>query len=160
MNTPDLNTRDLNTRDLNNRKLLSTRTCRNELATLWVFCSLSVLLLLIVQSILGKYGGNTKDVFAWYVPTIMPTLTLIIGVLAHEASTGTGEARLADPFMFRMAFGLSVFYLLMVALVPLSAPFSALPPLELMRMSGLWLGFIQGLVAAALGVFFVKTEHS
>jgi hypothetical protein len=40
----------------------------------------------------------------------------------------------------------------------LAQPLTQLPALELMRQSNLYLGPLQGLVAAALGAFFIKSE--
>src|SRR3546814_3400024 len=82
----------------------------------------------------------------------MPTLSLIVGVLvADRRAAGKGQdARQAgkpvDDLFFRLGAGMSVLYLLLVALSVLVQPL--LPqatPLELMQRSNLWLGPLQGL---------------
>ena len=72
----------------------------------------------------------------------------------------SGKKKSADRFVFRLSFALSLTYLVVAALTVLMQPFAAVPPLELMKQSNLWLGPFQGLVAASLGAFFVKTEEA
>ena len=56
----------------------------------WVFASIwlggagLVFLILVVQSLVGRYGSQSEAAWAWYLPTVMPTLSLIIGVLATD----------------------------------------------------------------------------
>jgi hypothetical protein len=68
------------------------------------------------------------------------------------------KTRSADAFLYRLALWLSCAYLLLILLSILVQPFAPLPPLALMQQSNLWLGPLQGLVAGALGAFFVKAE--
>ena len=89
----------------------------------------------------------------------MPTLSLIIGVLVLDTTSTGGTDKKVELFIYRLAFGLSTFYLVLVALTPLVQPFTGLSPLELMKRSNLWLGPLQGLVAAVLAAFFVKGER-
>jgi hypothetical protein len=57
--------------------------------------------------------------------------------------------------LFWLGAGLSLFYLLLVALSILLQPLLAeTSPLTLMQRSNLWLGPLQGLCVAALGFFF------
>ncbi len=134
------------------------RTCKVRLATLWLVACGIAFLLLVLQTIFGKYDGQADAAWGWLLPSVMPTLSLIIGVLVVD-SRGEGSARRnADRFMFRVAFGLSAAYLLVVLTIILAQPLTQLPALELMRQSNLYLGPLQGLVAAALGAFFIKSE--
>ncbi|HEY9541083.1 MAG TPA: hypothetical protein VIR05_05555 [Luteimonas sp.] len=131
------------------------------LAAIWLVGAGGVFLLLVAQSLLGRYEPATHEVWGWFLPTVMPTLSLIVGVLvADRRAAGKGQdARQAgkpvDDLFFRLGAGMSVLYLLLVALSVLVQPL--LPqatPLELMQRSNLWLGPLQGLTVATLGVFF------
>ena len=62
--------------------------------------------------------------------------------------------------MFKLALCLSVTYFLVVLATIVLQPFSSVPPLELLDMSNLWLGPLQGLVTGVLGAFFVKVEQA
>lgn len=139
--------------------MISTSTCKRRLAILWFIGGLAFFLLLVFQSIFGKYGAKVEEAWAWFLPTIMPTLSLIIGVLVFDAAAAGGTDKQIERFTFQLAFGLSAVYLVLVGLIPLVQPFTSLSPFELMKRSGLWLGPLQGLVAASLGAFFVKGER-
>ncbi len=131
------------------------------LAAIWLIGAGGVFLLLVAQSLLGRYEPATQEVWGWFMPTVMPTLSLIVGVLVADRRAagrkvrGKDAAGSVDSLFFRLGAGMSVLYLLLVALSVLVQPL--LPqtsPLELMHRSSLWLGPLQGLTVAALGVFF------
>lgn len=139
--------------------MIATRTCKARLAILWFAAGLVLFVLLVLQSVFGKYGENVQDAWSWFLPTIMPTLSLIVGVLVLDMATSGREAKKVDRFVFRIAFALSAFYLILVALTLFIQPFTKATSLQLMQRSNLWLGPFQGLVAAMLGAFFVKSER-
>ena len=132
--------------------------CKRRLAVLWFAAGGGLVLILVVQSVLGKYGDSVEEAWAWFLPTVMPTLLLIVGVLVVDFRTTVRDKKVT-PFMYRLALGVSAFYLLLVALVPLLDPFTAMRPLEMMKVSNLWLGPVQGVAAAALGAFFIYGER-
>jgi len=142
-------------------------------ASIWLGGAGLVFLLLVVQSLVGRYGSQSEDAWAWYLPTVMPTLSLIIGVLATDfrvAATANAPAAASAtttiatdakilPVSARgllwLGVGLSVFYLLLVAVTILAQPFlQGVSPIELMHRSNLWLGPLQGLTAGVLAAFF------
>lgn len=129
------------------------------LAAIWLVGAGGVFLLLVVQSLLGHYEPATQEVWGWFLPTVMPTLSLIVGVLVADSRIARNSDKpvsgSTNSLFFRLGAGMSVLYLLLVALSILIQPL--LPqtsPLELMHRSSLWLGPLQGLTVATLGVFF------
>ena len=132
--------------------------CKRRLATVWFVLGGVIFLLLVVQTVMGYYGQRATDAWGWFLPNVMPTLSLIVGVLVLDQMGGGVKTRTADAFLYRLAFGLSCAYLLLILLSILVQPFAPLPPLELMQQSNLWLGPLQGLVAGALGAFFIKAD--
>jgi hypothetical protein len=134
----------------------------------WVFASIwlggagLVFLVLVVQSLVGRYGSQSEDAWAWYLPTVMPTLSLIIGVLASDfraaATSATTDAKVlpvSAKGLLWLGVALSVFYLLLVAVTILVQPFlQDVSPIDLMHRSNLWLGPLQGLTAGVLAAFF------
>ncbi len=139
--------------------MISIVTCRKRLALLWFTGSFVIFILLVAQSLFGKYGEEAEEVWSWFLPTIMPTLSLIAGVFVVDLTISKDLEKKVDRFIFRLAFGLSVVYILLVLSTLLVQPLTRFAPLELMKRSNLWLGPVQGLVAAVLGVFFVKSER-
>lgn len=137
---------------------------RTGLAWVWLAGAGLVASVMALQSLLGRYGTLTQDAWGWILPTIMPTLLMIITVLSYTALDPVSSSSLVRKTFFRIAMVLSIAYLVQIAMVVLIAPFAAKDAKEmvgLMHTSNLWLGPFQGLVAAALGVLFVtkQTKH-
>jgi len=120
------------------------------------------MLILIAQSIAGTWGTWVSDAWSWLLPTILPTLTLIISTVAVEATQHRASRTEVNSFAYYLCLGLSAFYLLCVVTILITVNFVQIKPLELMKMSSLWLAPLQGLLSGIIGVFFVKqkSEHS
>ena len=117
------------------------------------------MMLVVTQSLLGKFGDAVGDVWGWLLPTLIPTLSLILGVLIVDSQRGAaGEEKQVDRFLYRLAIGLSLGYLAIVVLPFAIQPLTGKPILDVIQLTHYWLGPVQGLVAGILGVFFVKGE--
>jgi hypothetical protein len=134
-------------------KPLSAERARRRLGGLWLASALPLFLLLFVQGITGRYGEHLDKAWAWALPTVLPTCSLIVGVWFADRKRPRSEEPVGR-FRFRVALGLSGFYLLLVWSTLLLQPFSRFPVLEMFRLSHLWLAPAQGLAAAALAAFF------
>ena len=128
------------------------------LAALWFTGAGIIFLILLFQTILGRYEENINEAWGWFLPTIMPTLSLVIGVLVMDAVGKGVKIRTVDRFFFRLSFILSLAYLVVVSITIFMQPFSTLSAVELMKQSNLWLGPFQGLVSGSLGAFFIQGE--
>ncbi len=133
--------------------------CKKRLATLWFVCSGILFFILLFQSYFGHYADNVSDAWGWLMPTILPTLSLIIGVIVSDVLGRESKVDMVDSFLFRLTFALSVGYLLTVFLTIIIEPFIQIAPIALMKQSNLWLGPFQGLVSASIGVFFVRKQN-
>ena len=139
--------------------MLSLDRVRALLATLWLGLGSLIFIIVVVQSLLGKFGANAQNAWGWLLPTLMPTLTMIITVLGYTALNATFSNSVVRRSFFWVAFFLSAMYLVLILIPILIQPFvPSSDPIELMRTSNLWLGPFQGLVASALGVLFVSKE--
>ncbi|NUN14374.1 MAG: hypothetical protein HUU55_12155 [Myxococcales bacterium] len=143
---------------MNKPLIVPMNVAKRRLATLWFVGSGLAFALVLVQSILGKYGEQTADAWSWLLPTIVPTLSLIVGVLVMDALKKGVKTRSISRFMVSLTMGLSIAYLSTVLLTLLLQPFAPIAPLALLKQSNLWLSPLQGLATAALGAFFVKGE--
>lgn len=147
--------------------MVSLERARWSLGRLWFIGAGLIAALLIVQSLSGAHEGRVQGVWGWALPNVMPTLSLMIGVFAGAALQEHVESDsmlVRKPF-FRLAYSLSVFHLLAVAGTIMAQPFlgsiegADANPMTLFDMSNLWLGPLQGLVAAVIGaLFFSKTS--
>lgn len=149
----------MRSKSFSSRNGITLDKVRNRLALLWLLSTLVIFLTLILQSLRLVYGQQTQEVWGWILPTLMPTLTMIVTVLGYSAlDPELGRARVRLSF-FRVAFYLSLAYLVLTFLTILVQPLTSGDPVELMQMSSLWLGPFQGLVASALGVLFVSKRR-
>jgi len=136
---------------------------RARLATIWLAGSGLIFVLLVVQSLLGRYGDKTQEAWGWLLPTIMPTLGMIVTVLGYTALDPVFSTSVVRKIFFHIAFWLSALYLALVLLTLLIQPLTTNDPgkaVEVMRLSNLWLGPFQGIVASALGVLFVSKQKT
>jgi|SRR5215471_14428166 len=133
--------------------------CRRRLAAVWFGGFAVLIVVLLVQTILGHYGDKADEAWGWFLPTTLPSVSLMLGVLISDATGRSGEVKVVDTFMFRLALWSSVAYLVVVSLTILLSPFASIPQLALMRLSHLWLGPLQGVVSSVIGFFFVSKDQ-
>jgi magnesium-transporting ATPase (P-type) len=142
--------------------MILKQIAQKRLLILWCFGGLFLFIILIIQTVGDIYGLKVDEAWSWFLPTVIPTLTLMITVAIIEFSqstTATAEQKQSDRFLFQLAFWLSLLYLVLVTFT-LLRPRSIYTPIEWMKKSNLWLGPLQGLVTASLGAFFIKTSKS
>jgi hypothetical protein len=139
---------------------LTLETARNRLAAIWLILVAPFILILVLQSLIGVYGDKVQEVWGWALPTILPTLGMIITVLVYTALDPSASAAVVRRSFFRISCGASLFYLLLVLLTVLIQPYlpATAARVNAMRLSNLWLGPIQSSVASALGVLFVSKK--
>lgn len=135
---------------------MTVGAARRRLAVIWFAGAGALFLILFLQSVFGVYGDRLDEAWRWFLPNVLPTLTLMISVFVAEVRSGESSARETDRFFYRLALTLSAAYLAVVALTLILSRVSAYPPLELLSLSNLWLGPLQGVAGGALGTFFVR----
>jgi hypothetical protein len=136
--------------------------CKKWLAGVWFGFAAILFLIMVATTIVGAYQNIADGVWSWFLPSVMPTLSLMIAVLVSDNQRTGKQSQTADKFLFSLSLGLSVFYLLLLVLVIILQPLTSTfvdTPLEGFKKSNLWLGPLQGLVAAALGAFFINKEN-
>ena len=126
---------------------------RRRLAALWLGGAAIIGLLLFAQTVTGKFGGQVERAWGWFLPTVIPTLTVIVTAWFDSSD---GSTKQVSGGAFRMALGLSAVYLIAVAATLLAQPLSAQPPLEFITSSNLWLAPVQGLAGIGIGRFFTS----
>lgn len=65
--------------------LLPLEIARNSLFVVSAAGTGPFILILVVQSLLGTFGDKVQEVWGWALPTIMPTLAMIVTVLGYTA---------------------------------------------------------------------------
>lgn len=149
------------------RRRMRLSDCQRRLLLVWYIGAAPTFLVLIAQTLLSLYEGyglNANEVWGWFLPSVMPTLLLVTGVVAAEARNPSPQEQTVERYYFRLAFGLSLFYLVVVNLILLAMPFilqqvdEAQDIIRYLNKSNLFLGPVQGLVGAAMGAVFTSTK--
>lgn len=113
-------------------------------------------MILTVQSILGKYGENVQAAFSWFIPTVFPTLTLMISVIG-AAALKPKEDRIIRTNFLKITVGISIAYLIVLSLVIFLQPFSKYEdPIKLFSISNFFIAPLQGIAVGALGFLFTS----
>ena len=130
-----------------------------RLAYVWMVGAGISFLVLLGQTMRHVYGSQYAKAWSWFLPTVVPILTLIVGSLAYQAKASEDGATV-DRRMYLVSMVFSAFYLLLVLGVLASTAFQAQDlPLERMSQSQLWLAPVQALTTTALGAFFVSKKQ-
>lgn len=146
--------------------MMSMSASRKALGTIWLVGFFIPFLLLIVMTNNGSLHDTTAA-WGWFLPTMLPTVSLIVAVFVSDALTPSARARRVNRvsrvgrvsrFFFLVACLFSVIYTGLVILVALEMPRTTSPTklTDLLKNSNIYLGPVQGLVTAVLGVFFVN----
>jgi hypothetical protein len=142
---------------MNERVLLDK--ARWGLAALWFIWAFLLILVMVVQSILGKYGEQAHDAWSWFIPTFVPTLLLMIGVLGEGALVNQPDIRTVKKNFYYLTFGISGGYLFILSLTILMEPFAPQGAIALYLLSNFWLGPLQGIAGGAIGLLFTSQQH-
>lgn len=140
---------------------MTYKTCQNWLASIWVTFFILQVGLLVLRSITGAgYSDEsrklTSEMWSWYIPMVMPTLSLIVAALYAAAPAGTQETPLVRLVILIV---LSLAYLLCLSALIVLPPSLGTSPkdhLDLLHSSNYWLGAFQLCIGASLGNFFPK----
>src|ERR1035437_3191979 len=108
---------------------------RVKLARVWLIGGGGIFLILVVQSLLHVYGDLTQEAWGWFLPTLMPSLGLIVTVLTYTALDPLMTGSVVRKTFMSIAMWLSILYLLTVMLTILIQPFASRTPAEADRKS-------------------------
>lgn len=129
--------------------------CKQNLAKLWFIGSAIIFIILITQTI-GDIYADKEEAWEWFLPIVMPTLSLMVGVFIADVTNESNTDKSVAPFMYKLTYILSLSYLLLVLVTICLHPLSSDTPIEYLKASDLWLNPLQWLTTALLGAFFIK----
>jgi peptidoglycan/LPS O-acetylase OafA/YrhL len=137
---------------------MNIRRARGIISLFWIISAGLLIILVSFQTILGKYGHDWEIVWSWLTPLVFPILSLVVAVWTLSNNPVEEKAVRSLP-IFWGAMLLSIFYMVLLWGVVLLEPLSELSWTDIMKWSGWYLGIIQGVVAGAIGKFFVEYVH-
>lgn len=136
---------------------VSVVQCQRRLLIVWGgIGGLALIVVLIQTSPRGAYHANASDVWEWFLPTVVPTVSLILGTLVAGARTPEPDATV-ELFYYRLALWSSVLYLALVVALLLMYAQSPTPIADLKSTSRV-VTALYGVVGIALGTFFVSKK--
>jgi hypothetical protein len=130
---------------------------RQRLAVLWFVLSAICFIAFIFIANANVKPEGQGDAWNWFLPNIFPFLTLILAVFVTQTLTSGQEQKLVDKFIFRLAFYVSLFYLLILLGVLISWSPEKLDILPYYKRYNTMLTGLQGLVSISLGIFFTRS---
>jgi hypothetical protein len=148
-------------------KKVSFYTSRKKIISLWLLMSLAIFIIFFIQTLTGKYTDNVKDVWQWLFQFLLPALTLMLGVLIAQFNSTTTDFEV-DSFYFKLAFGISIFFLVFLFLSPIIIPILHVNEnvhrsiaeqkdiLQSFKTVDNFLLPLQGITMLSLGIFFSK----
>ena len=141
---------------------INMRRAKQFLAILWLGFGGVIFAIILFQIASGRYPDHYDDIWEWYMQFIIPTLSMIIGVLVWEAVNRKTFEVTIDKFLFRISFWISFAFLLAIVatllLTGLAETQMNTTPFKFVEISKVYLVPIQSLVNATLGIFFVKNQ--
>ena len=143
---------------------MTFKSCRTWLAGIWLLGSVLLFIVMILRS---SDPANPADVttamWKWLLPNVMPFVTLVVTavvVIAQDGAAVTARTDRVGGLSFIVAAGASIVYIAALSLMLFSkALLVAKAPAEFLGSTSIWVTPVQGVVSAALGVFFVKPRR-
>lgn len=149
-------------------KKINFSEARKKLIIQWLIFSGTIFIIYFVQTMTGRYANYESDVWEWLFKFITPPLSLMIGVLISQMSSQSSDQQ-TDIFYFRLAQGMSYFFLVILFLSAFLIPIIHLQQnrnipvvedqksiLEALKSYNAFLLPLQGLSTLTLGLFFTK----
>lgn len=136
---------------------ISMQTAKTRLAILWFSWYGILFMVILIQTIGGVHKNIESKVWGWFLPTVMPTLSLMISVFIADASKENKQADKVKRQYFRLTFFLSLFYLFIVTVTFVGQVYWV-DLVSYFEKSNMFLGPLQGLTAGMLLFFFQKKE--
>lgn len=130
---------------------------RKRLALLWFAGAGVCFAVLLFISFFARIV-EVDGLWGWFLPAVVPNLSLIIGVLVYTQRQQIQPEMHVDAFLYRLTLGLSLLYVLLLLLPLLFFPLTGKSLPELLDISRLWLAAVQALTTGAMGAFFVRQD--
>ena len=103
---------------------------QRKLLLIWLLGATPAVLVLLVRTF--QNSDDIERVWSWLLPSVMPTLSLVVGTYAATALTEVQQPRNVDVLFFRVSVALSLAYLAIITLTVCVNPFSAPPATKIL----------------------------
>jgi hypothetical protein len=126
---------------------------------IWIGCLLIILPILFLQGIFGRYGNRYSEVISWFLPNILPSLSLLTGGMIITGRNNRNPLAEANRYIILITICTSTLYCLLLFSIVLFAPFSRLSPIALMKQGNYMLAPLQSVVNFFLFTFLYQINR-
>ena len=135
----------------------SVTKSQRQLLLVWSGLGAVALTIVLIQTAPGgAYSRNASEVWDWFLPTVVPTISLMVGTVIADTRAGDRRATV-DAFAFRLALSVSILYLALVVTFLFMYAQSAQPTADLKGSSKI-VNALYAIVGIALGTMFVSRK--
>jgi hypothetical protein len=129
-----------------------------HLVWIWGTGFVACFCMMLALTAAGSFEGRAQEAWAWFLPTILPTLAVTLSAAVAQAQKP--QAKVVSTFISRLAKAVSIFYLSLVLVTLMLWPLTGNGPLQWFTISGLWLGPIQASIGSVLAVFMMGQKEA
>jgi hypothetical protein len=140
---------------------IAIRECRKRITIMWFLLGGLAFALMILYSFGGSLDNKVVQAWGWFLAATTPTMSIIAANIAVDATDPNSTGDMVDAFYYRLSMGVSVVYLVTILLTLVCWRMTGYQsPFEVMALSSIWIGPMQGIVASILSIFFKKAGKS
>lgn len=131
-----------------------------RLLNVWVSCAIFLILIILLQTIFGKFGSDADAAWGWLAMHLLPGLALLlIGYLRHKKLADFALPK-AAAILYNIVFFVSIAYLAAVILSLLTQPFGTdQTEIANLQRTNTGLFFFQGIFLILMAILIYKTER-
>jgi hypothetical protein len=141
------------------RRKLSLHQARNRLTWIWLALTGPLLLIVILQSINGKYGQNGFESLTgigWLFQAVLPTASVMIAPITLPINPAVKTRSVENLTLLWITISSFVFYFVILYAIILLEPMSGMSLGNLMAMSAWFLAPIQAFILTLVSKFFLE----
>ena len=127
---------------------------KTRLFKVWGFFSLALISFFLIQTITGRYKFIEKKAWEWFLPNILPCLTIIFSSLFFDNNK---KATIQKSY-FLLCLYASLSYLLFLAIILISYSRNSGNIIDYYNRFDILLKSLLPLITGILGLFFIKRE--
>lgn len=138
---------------------ISKFEAQKKISILWLINAGILTLIFILFTVFDRFEEQPMKGWEWYSQNIIPIVSLMLGTFYININKRQSSKKI-NIFYFRLSYGISIFYLLVlyltIFLAPLAFMYANISMVDLLSKSKIYLIIIQGLLTYSLGLFFNK----
>ena len=77
------------------RETIGIKRARERLGLIWIIGFAFLFFIFLIQTLAGRYEGVVDEAWGWWLPLVLPSITLIISSYAAEAVVSKGKKQKA-----------------------------------------------------------------